>query len=138
MIISRPVNVGYRPYEGGIQLVDGRDIADVSSVAAARVVLVKVVLTLDEAVALRLLAVTSMGLPPLPILPELLTSITEPLVADILVAVALPSDIVESDFKVIFPVEAKIILVKIKPPPEAVFVISIFVLKSLILEASKT
>jgi len=35
LIISRPVNVGYRPYEGGIQLVDGRDIADVSSVAAA-------------------------------------------------------------------------------------------------------
>ncbi len=35
LIISRPVNVGYRPYEGGIQLVDGRDIADVSSVASA-------------------------------------------------------------------------------------------------------
>jgi len=35
LIISRPVNVGYRPYEGGIQLVDGRDIADASSVAAA-------------------------------------------------------------------------------------------------------
>jgi len=35
LIIARPANVGYRPYEGGIQLVDGRDIADVSSVAAA-------------------------------------------------------------------------------------------------------
>ncbi len=35
LIISSPVHVGYRPYEGGIQLVDGRDIADVSPVAAA-------------------------------------------------------------------------------------------------------
>ncbi|MDP6857020.1 MAG: HD domain-containing protein [Candidatus Thalassarchaeaceae archaeon] len=35
LIFHRPGNVGYLPYEGGIQLVDGRDIADVSPVAAA-------------------------------------------------------------------------------------------------------
>jgi HD superfamily phosphohydrolase len=35
LILARVDNVGYRPYERGIRLVDGRDIADVSSVAAA-------------------------------------------------------------------------------------------------------
>ena len=35
LILARVDNVGYRPYEGGIRLVDGRDIADVSSVASA-------------------------------------------------------------------------------------------------------
>jgi len=35
LILARVDNVGYRPYQGGIRLVDGKDIADVSSVAAA-------------------------------------------------------------------------------------------------------
>ncbi len=35
LILARVDNVGYRPYQGGIRLVDGKDIADISSVAAA-------------------------------------------------------------------------------------------------------
>ena len=35
LILARVDNVGYRPYQSGIRLVDGKDIADISSVAAA-------------------------------------------------------------------------------------------------------
>ena len=35
LILARVDNVGYRPYQG-IRLVDGTDIADVSSVAASQ------------------------------------------------------------------------------------------------------
>ncbi len=35
LILARVDNTGYRPYMGGIRLTDGRDIADVSAVAAA-------------------------------------------------------------------------------------------------------
>ena len=34
-ILARVDDTGYRPYMGGIRLTDGRDIADVSAVAAA-------------------------------------------------------------------------------------------------------
>ena len=35
LLLARVDNTGYRPYMGGIRLTDGRDIADVSAVAAA-------------------------------------------------------------------------------------------------------